>query len=70
MNETVKKLDKQTKILLLSVLKKGYFDCGDIEQLSKAALLNINQITIFKIPDNGRDESKTIQALRLKVKEC
>ena len=41
MNDKVRKLDKQTKILLLSVLKKGYFDKEDELKLSKYFVFGI-----------------------------
>jgi len=41
MNEKIIKLDRNIKILLLNVLKKGYFDENDTLQLSKYAVFNI-----------------------------
>jgi hypothetical protein len=41
MNEKVRPLDKEGKIFLLSVLKKGYFDEADMEILSKMIVFNV-----------------------------
>ena len=41
MDEGSVKLDREMKVLLLNVLKKGYFDVTDTQQLGKYGLFNI-----------------------------
>ena len=47
-----RKLDKETKILLLSVLKKGYFDKEDELKLSKYFVFGIPIDEWIKQNDN------------------
>jgi len=41
MNENVIKLDKEAKIFLLDVIKKGYFDEADSLKLSRYFVFNV-----------------------------
>jgi hypothetical protein len=41
MNKEVTPLSREAKILLLNILKKGYFDKNDMELLSKVIVFNI-----------------------------
>jgi hypothetical protein len=56
MNKEVTPIDRETKILLLNVLKKGCFDNTDIEILSKKIVFNIpvQQWTINVIENNRK----------------
>jgi len=56
MNDDVKQLDRELRIMLLHVLKKGYFSQDDLNMLS--GKIGFNPITIEIIDSREQVKSK------------
>ncbi len=52
--ETKVTLNKETKILFLKALKDGFINLNELGEVLGVVIAK-SQVTIFELPDNGRD---------------